>query len=30
MIQRATWHGWVNRSKKPCKIVFVLMDSKKA
>jgi uncharacterized cupin superfamily protein len=29
MIQRATWHGWVNRSKKPCKIVFVLIDAKK-
>jgi len=30
MIQRATWHGWVNRSKKPCKMVFVLVDAKKS
>jgi hypothetical protein len=28
MVQRATYHGWTNRSSKPCKIVFVLMDSK--
>ena len=28
MVQRATWHGWVNRSDKPCRIVFVLMDAK--
>jgi hypothetical protein len=29
MVQRATNHGWANRSSKPCKIVFVLMDAKK-
>jgi uncharacterized cupin superfamily protein len=29
MVQRATWHGWVNRSSKPCKIVFILIDAKK-
>ena len=29
MVQRATYHGWANRSSKPCKIVFVLMDAKR-
>jgi len=29
MVQRATYHGWTNRSSRPCKIVFVLMDAKK-
>jgi hypothetical protein len=29
MVQNATYHGWTNRSSKPCKIVFVLMDAKK-
>ncbi len=29
MVQRATYHGWANRSSKPCKIVFVLIDAKK-
>jgi len=30
MVQRATYHGWANRTDKPCKIVFVLMDARKA
>lgn len=29
MVQRATWHGWTNRSDKPCKIVFILIDARK-
>ncbi len=29
MIQRATWHGWANRSNKTCRIAFVLIDAKK-
>ncbi len=29
MIQRATWHGWVNRGSKPCRIFFVLVDARK-
>ncbi len=29
LVQRATYHGWANRSSKPCKIVFVLMDARK-
>jgi hypothetical protein len=29
MVQRATYHGWMNRSSKPCKIVFILIDAKK-
>lgn len=29
MVQRATYHGWANRSSKPCKIVFVLVDARK-
>jgi mannose-6-phosphate isomerase-like protein (cupin superfamily) len=28
VIQQATNHAWINRSKEPCRIVFVLMDSK--
>ena len=28
VIQQATNHAWVNRGKEPCRIVFVLMDSK--
>ncbi len=27
LIQRATNHAWVNRSGKPCRIVFVLIDA---
>jgi hypothetical protein len=27
-IQQATNHAWMNRGKEPCRIVFVLMDSK--
>ena len=30
MVQRATWHGWVNRGTRPCHIAFVLVDAKKA
>ena len=26
VIQRGTNHGWANRSSKPCRIVFVLID----
>jgi len=29
MVQRATYHGWANRSSEPCKIVFVLIDAKR-
>ena len=29
MVQRATYHGWANRSSKPCKIVFILIDAKR-
>jgi uncharacterized cupin superfamily protein len=28
LIQQATNHAWVNRSDKPCRIAFVLMDAK--
>ena len=28
VIQQATNHAWVNRGTEPCRIVFVLMDSK--
>jgi mannose-6-phosphate isomerase-like protein (cupin superfamily) len=27
VVQQATNHGWVNRGKVPCRILFVLMDS---
>ena len=29
MIQRATLHGWANRSDRPCRIAFVLLDAKR-
>jgi mannose-6-phosphate isomerase-like protein (cupin superfamily) len=29
VIQQATNHAWINRSGQPCRILFVLMDSKK-
>ncbi|MBI2090503.1 MAG: cupin domain-containing protein [Deltaproteobacteria bacterium] len=29
MVQRATWHGWANRSDKPCRIAFILIDARK-
>lgn len=29
MVQRGTWHGWANRSDKPCRIAFILVDAKK-
>lgn len=25
LIQRGTWHGWANRSDKPCRLAFVLI-----
>ncbi|MEQ8196358.1 MAG: cupin domain-containing protein [Rhodospirillales bacterium] len=28
MVQRATWHGWTNRSNQPCQIAFVLTGAK--
>jgi naringenin degradation protein FdeH len=28
VIQQATNHAWVNRGKEPCRVLFVLMDSK--
>src|SRR5215813_15280338 len=28
IVQQATNHGWVNHGKEPCRILFVLMDSK--
>lgn len=27
LIQRATWHGWANRSNKPCQIAFILLGA---
>ncbi len=26
VIQRGTNHGWANRSDKPCRIAFILID----
>ncbi len=28
VVQRATNHAWVNRSDKPCKVAFILIDAK--
>jgi uncharacterized cupin superfamily protein len=28
VIQQATNHAWINRGTQPCRILFVLMDSK--
>jgi mannose-6-phosphate isomerase-like protein (cupin superfamily) len=28
VVQQATNHAWLNRSKEPCRVIFVLMDSK--
>ena len=28
VVQQATNHAWINRGKEPCRIIFVLMDSK--
>jgi len=28
VVQQATNHAWINRGKEPCRILFVLMDSK--
>jgi hypothetical protein len=27
MVQQGTNHAWVNRSNKPCKVAFVLIDA---
>jgi uncharacterized cupin superfamily protein len=27
IVQQATNHAWVNRSGKPCRVAFILMDS---
>ena len=29
MIQQGTWHGWVNRGSKTCRIAFILIDAQK-
>ena len=29
LVQRATWHGWANRSDTPCRIAFILIGSKR-
>ncbi|NQV57670.1 MAG: cupin domain-containing protein, partial [Rhodospirillales bacterium] len=28
LVQRATWHGWANRTDAPCRIAFILIGSK--
>jgi uncharacterized cupin superfamily protein len=28
VVQQATNHAWINRGTQPCRILFVLMDSK--
>lgn len=28
VVQQATNHAWLNRGKEPCRVIFVLMDSK--
>lgn len=28
IVQRATNHGWANRSGRPCRIAFVLVDAR--
>jgi hypothetical protein len=27
-VQQATNHAWINRGTQPCRILFVLMDSR--
>jgi quercetin dioxygenase-like cupin family protein len=27
LVQRGTWHGWANRTDKPCRLAFILMGS---
>jgi quercetin dioxygenase-like cupin family protein len=27
LIQRGTWHGWANRSDRPCRLAFVLIGA---
>ena len=27
LIQRGTWHGWTNRSDKPCRLAFILIGA---
>jgi quercetin dioxygenase-like cupin family protein len=28
LVQRGTWHGWANRTDKPCRLAFILIGSK--
>jgi quercetin dioxygenase-like cupin family protein len=28
VVQQATNHAWLNHGKEPCRVIFVLMDSK--
>jgi uncharacterized cupin superfamily protein len=28
LVQQGTNHAWVNRGKEPCRIAFILIDSK--
>lgn len=28
VVQQATNHAWINRGKEPCRVIFVLLDSK--
>ena len=28
LVQQATNHAWINRGTQPCRILFVLVDSK--
>ncbi|HEX9808213.1 MAG TPA: cupin domain-containing protein [Alphaproteobacteria bacterium] len=28
LVQRGTWHGWENRSDRPCRLAFVLIGAK--
>jgi uncharacterized cupin superfamily protein len=28
VVQQATNHAWINRSGAPCRVAFILMDSK--
>jgi uncharacterized cupin superfamily protein len=28
VVQQATNHAWINRGSQPCRILFVLVDSK--
>jgi uncharacterized cupin superfamily protein len=28
VVQQATNHAWVNRGKEPCRVAFILIDSR--